>query len=221
MVKTNQRASVVIELAVVVLILLAVFNGIWAFHTLLDVKRNIHASVFAAFNSQRMELFTTNQGGDVIRWDDSNVGPQLTNDLEAWLNSNLAFGSSLFRNLTDISCKVAICYLDIETSNLSTLGYVLNTSGPDDLCFPNLSSGTHEELMWQEAFDYHRLMTVMGRALNPEEGRYALKGYSAGPPIYPVYFPFAPFFTWACQGDIRVLLWRQNVREANVYVPVR
>ncbi|MCB9029973.1 MAG: hypothetical protein H6619_02900 [Deltaproteobacteria bacterium] len=224
--KRQDSANVLVELVVVVVVLYAVFNAIFAFHTMLEIRRDINAAYFAAFNSKKYDLFTTNQAGDIVPWSttstpDANTG--ILNSVNNWLGSNLGFGSNLFQNTSDITCQTAICYLNVNTTSGSpNIGWVIDTPA-FDICTPDISSpGTdaHLNLMKAQAANYQGRMVDMHRPINPIESEYVLDPNNTANSIQ-VVLDYAPFFVWACTGEIRILLWTQTFEQSGVYVPKR
>ncbi|MCB9029977.1 MAG: hypothetical protein H6619_02920 [Deltaproteobacteria bacterium] len=224
--KRQEPGSAVIEVLVTFVVLLAVLNGILGLHGMEDIRRTVNSSVFSVFTTPTLEAFTTNVGGDLVKFTEANVHQELVDELEANLAHNMNFGSTLYRNSSKITCKITICYLDVETTDPANFGRVLSSSNPDNFCVPSVaapSAGTTLESLRTEAFEYYD--KVKGTVLNPKETEYILDRDVMPTPssneVYPVYFEYAPYFVWACRGTYRIFLWYGKFNESGVFVPKR
>jgi len=228
-----------LELSLSILLLLSLIGGVWALHSLGDMKKNIAGAIYRAFNTSTIQPFTTDALGNLVKWDAGNVAVNVITPIKDNIKQSLQAGSSLFQlsswaSLPPLTypCELSIAYLDIDTthSGENERGKVVNIGAITIV--PPLSSGTPlATAMLSTANAY--AADMLGKKINSEETRvlmdpdtlpqFALLG--SQPPVpQSYYFQWAPFFVWGCDGDVGMIFNMipfKNFSWTGVFVPKR
>lgn len=238
----NEAGIAVIELALAIILLIFLVGGIWGLHTLGDMKRNVLSSVYTAFNSSTIRPFITNERGDVVKWGspdaitDFNLG--VIDPIIQDITDSMSVGSGLFSLATGVDCRVSIGYLDVDVTNGDdNLRGVVTTSAllpndPDSLV-PAINPMTDplSFRMFNIANGYAQNM--FQKKINSEEGRVLMDpdtlpqfaGPASAEPIpETLYFEWAPFFVWGCEGRAGMLFSLipfGEFRWSGIFVPKR
>jgi len=215
------RGIAVVESILTLILLLSVLSGLWAIHAFEDMKRNIIAASYRALNDPKLVPFSTNPQGDFVTWGDPTAtGIDPLPAIRQNILDDLQAGSSLFSMATNISCDVAIAYLNIQVPESASspppskwgtccedIGGSLRTVHPSTIETP--ATTLHTEML-NKVNAYVSSMT--GLVVNSRETLLLLDAdatnqYAITTTVpTDIYLQWAPYFVWACEGNSSMLL---------------
>ncbi len=207
--KANEAGVSVIEFAVGIILLISIINGLWAMHSLHDMKRNIYSALYNAFTQSNIRPFTLDANDQFAPWPSLIVNQFLLTEVNTNIINATTAGSQLSAIAPVSNCRAVIGYLDVGISGAKAgmgLGTFTISSDPDVMA----SNAPVDQLIDTAANNYANEMN--DKKINAEESRILLDadtlptlGGNAGLPVTAIYLPYAPFFAWACEGKASIL----------------
>lgn len=224
----SDYGSVMIELAIVLMLWIAMMVGWWRILSGEDMKQSINAAMLAALNTNDITLYATDAlTGATARYDDNNVDSGVLNRVNQLIDDRLGKDSSLTATAAAFKCQVMLGYLIVDIPPKVTKG---RANGRHSLIPSTLVGTTPEEqtavsLLRSKAADYITQMTgelmVPADAMVVYKGDYLFQSPAGTPQIDEIYFNTAPFFAWGCVAKKSFFAINLDFQTSGIFVPSR